>query len=531
MSVPGQMFLLLGALAVLTPACLCQAKPATHTVSGQVVNSVTGQPIARALVQIGPQYGMLTDHEGRFSFSDVPEGYGGVFASKPGYFLPESGASPGTQPLMLKMNPEAIISGTITDPLGNPIQDLRVQLKMLQIRNGLRRWQQAQSTTTSVEGEYRFAELVSGKYRVVTSLQVEGLPEAASSVTFLPATYPPPESDTGNSAITLAAGDHVEANLIPAAEKSWLVTGVIHGPLNRGVSIQAQTPDGEPFDARARVYPGTGAFRLMMPSGSYQLKVQSFVQPQPLFGIREISVGHSPLEGVSVSLEPAITIPVEVDYQAVGTKPEQQPSPQPPAMNFTLENADPDGPERSYPVAQRMVPARARVAESAGPLVIANVEPGRYVLQAQPNPPWYLASATCDNLDLLREPLVVSAGTGVCTIHAVVRNDSSTLRWSMATSDVIKLNGSVFVSILPLGNLTASDRSDVASSTPEGSSLQGTASGLAPGRYLVVGLPQQKEIPYRDPDAMKTYMPLGQEVTLPVNGEAEIQLQPVLGEP
>jgi hypothetical protein len=532
MSVLGKMFPLALALAVITPLCMSQGTPATRAISGQVVNSVTGQPIARALVQIGPQYGMLTDHEGRFSFDEVTAGSGGAFASKPGYFLSDTDPSPVTQPLTLRLIPEAIISGTVTDPMGRPIQDLHVELKMLQVRNGLRSWQHVQSALTSVGGEYRFAELREGKYRVVTSMQVEGLPEAASSLSFVPATYPPPESDAANSALTLAAGDRVEANLIPAAEKSYPVTGVINGAVNRGVSIEAQTPDGESINAGARFYPPTGAFRMMLPSGSYHLRVRSFAQPQPLFGTREISIGHAPLEGISVSLEPQIKIPVEVDYQTVATNTQQAPSTGPPSLYFTLESADPDAPWRTFSAEPVRVPGSAQVVEPGGPLVVRNVEPGRYVLQAQVNPPWYLASASCDNLDLMRNPLVVSAGTGVCTIHAVVRNDPSTLRWSIAASDTLKLNGSVFVSIIPLGNLTAYAQSSVTTNAKRaGPALQGEFSGLAPGRYLAVALAHQQEIPYRDPEAMKTYMPLGQEVTLPINGQAEMQLRPAAGEP
>jgi hypothetical protein len=531
MSFPGQIFLLSWAFAVLTPACMSQAAPATHSVSGQVVNSITGQPIARALVQIGPQYGMLTDHEGRFSFDDVTEGSGGVFASKPGYFLFDGPPPAAQQQLMLKLTPEAIISGTVTDPNGRAIQDLNVQLKKLQVGNGLLRWQVMQGTTTNVEGEYRFAELQAGKYRVVTGFQADGLPEADSSVMFLPATYPLVDGDAGNGSITLAAGDHVEANLIPAAEKPYPVTGVVNGPANRGLSIEVETPDGEPINAGTRLYQGTNAFRLMLPSGSYHLKVQSFVEPQPLFGTRELSVGHAPLEGVSVSLEPEITIPVEVDYQAVASNTQHEQSNQPPSLNVMLENADPDGRMLTLSAEHLRGRGGAQIVEPGGPLVVRNVQPGRYVLHAQMNPPWYLASASCDNLDLMRNPLVVSAGSGVCTIRAVLRNDSSSLQWSISAGDAIKLNGSAFVSIIPLDNLTAFAQDSTSSSTPVGSPLEGAPSGLAPGRYLVIALPRPVAIPYRDAEAMKAYMSLGQEVTLPVNGQVEMQLQPAAGEP
>src|SRR5271168_3944919 len=66
-----------------------QSGSAPHTIRGTVVNSVTGEPIYRALVQVGGQYATLTDHDGHFEFDavtlpDIPP-----WAMKPGYF-PES---------------------------------------------------------------------------------------------------------------------------------------------------------------------------------------------------------------------------------------------------------------------------------------------------------------------------------------------------------------------------------------------------------------------------------------------------------
>jgi Carboxypeptidase regulatory-like domain len=502
-----------------------------RAISGQVVNSVTGQPVARALVQIGARFGMLTDHEGRFSFDDVPEEAGLAIASKPGYLSPATSLTKVTQPLLLKLIPEAILSGTVTDPLGRPVQGLHVQLKKLQVRNGLRNWQQVESTTTSVEGEYRFAELQAGKYRVVTSPKVDGLPEAESSVTFMPATYPPAEGDANSNAITMAAGDHAEANLIPAAERSYSVTGFVHGSARHPIGIYAETPEGEPISAGQRFNQETGAFRLLLPSGSYRLIARGFTQTTQLAGARDITVDHAPLEGVSLSLEPQITIPVEVNYQVVATNAQHEQPNAPSNLYLTLENADPDSPMRSFSSESLREPGRARVVEPDGPQVIRNVEPGRYVLRGATSFPWYLASASCDNLDLMRNPLVVSAGVGSCTIRAVVRNDPSTLRWSVSAADAVRLNGVVFVSMVSLDNLAVSVQSMGASSTPVGSPLEGMFSNLGPGRYLVFAQAHQEELPYRDPEAMKTLRALGQEVTVPMNGQVEVQLQPAAEQP
>ena len=67
-----------------------------NSLSGVVVNSITGQPISRALVQIG-EHAALTGHDGRFEFENVTEGTGAPTASKPGYFPKDRGVPPQNQ--------------------------------------------------------------------------------------------------------------------------------------------------------------------------------------------------------------------------------------------------------------------------------------------------------------------------------------------------------------------------------------------------------------------------------------------------
>src|SRR5277367_4937464 len=197
------MIRLLPSMVLATAATICSSQVSasprrasqSQTVSGQVVNSITGEPIARASVQVGAQQAALTDHDGHFEFDNVSEELAYAFASKPGYFAEEKAVPAQGQPITLQLIPEAILFGTITDPNGQPIQDLRVQLSMLQVRNGVRRWQPMQSTSTSVEGQFRFAELQAGQYSLATGFRMEGLAEGPSSVAFMPVTFPPLTGD------------------------------------------------------------------------------------------------------------------------------------------------------------------------------------------------------------------------------------------------------------------------------------------------------------------------------------------------
>src|SRR6202050_5221871 len=148
MTTLNRMIRLAPSVVLVTAATSCtsqvsagpQRGSTSQTVSGQVVNSVTGEPIARARVQVGTQQAALTDHDGRFEFDNVSEDSAYAFASKPGYFAGDQGVLAQGQSITLQLIPEAILFGTITDQNGQPIQDLRVQLSMLQVHNGVRRW-------------------------------------------------------------------------------------------------------------------------------------------------------------------------------------------------------------------------------------------------------------------------------------------------------------------------------------------------------------------------------------------------------
>ena len=536
MRILNRIIRLLSSVVLTTAASLgisqgsATAQTAPHTVSGQVVNSVSGEPIARARVQVGNQQAALTDHDGRFAFDDVREDPAYAFASKPGYFAEDRALLAQGHSITVRLVPEAVVFGTITDQNGQPVQDLRVELSMLGVRNGLRRWRPMQSTITSVEGKFRFAELQAGQYSLATSCRIDALPGAASSVAFVPVTFPPAAGDGIRGSLTLAPGDHVEANASAAMEKLYLVSGMIHGMAGRVGGLSVTTEDGEPIDAPAAVN-ASGAFRVTLPGGAYRLTAHSAVErEQQLAGTREITVGEAPLEGMSITLAPPAALPIDVEYQAVSTGAQNVLYGPQNYLNASLEDDDPRGPARTVPAQPRTLPGRPQAFEPGDPMVFRDIEPGRYVLQTSPQPPWYVASATCGNLDLTRDPLVIATGAATaCTVRIVYRNDSASLQWSAPPAEAGDGGGLVFVTAIPLDNF--------AQPPAEGRFMQhlspaeGSFEGLAPGRYLVLALTRQQTLAYRDNEALQRYLTHGQQVTLRRGGKSEVQLKIVAGEP
>ena len=79
-----------------------------YTMHGTVVNSVTGEPVAHALVRIfvQGQRAVLTDSSGGFQFDHLPKCTTTVDAEKPGFFS-EPQISGWRQPQMFSVGPDA----------------------------------------------------------------------------------------------------------------------------------------------------------------------------------------------------------------------------------------------------------------------------------------------------------------------------------------------------------------------------------------------------------------------------------------
>ena len=111
---------------------------ASFTLSGSVVNSVTGESVGHALVRIAgsSQRTVFTDGEGHFQFEGLPAGRVIVTAQKPGYFSQQEfrgsanklvNVGPTTDSVVVKLTPQSAISGRVTDATGQPIEHVPVR--------------------------------------------------------------------------------------------------------------------------------------------------------------------------------------------------------------------------------------------------------------------------------------------------------------------------------------------------------------------------------------------------------------------
>src|ERR1019366_7145235 len=156
------------------------ARSENYSVYGMVINTVTGEPIRKALVQLYSmqQRTAFSDGDGRFQFDGILAGRVSLSAQKPGFFGDHEirgqaqlviEVGPKSDSVVLKLTPEAVIEGKVTDAIGIPLEHVPLSLMSLNVREGRRHWDSKRIANTAEDGRYRFANLSPGTYYVSTT--------------------------------------------------------------------------------------------------------------------------------------------------------------------------------------------------------------------------------------------------------------------------------------------------------------------------------------------------------------------------
>ncbi len=227
--------------------------PGRFEVSGTLVNSVSGEVVHNAFVQLvasrqadQPRRSEVGT-DGSFAFHNVPAGKYNLNASAPGYLLQSFeqhenfstaivvGPDKISTGIVFRMRPMSAISGRVLDEHNEPVRDAQVWLFQKRNDIGHAMIEHHGMSQTDDLGEYRFGHLGAGAYYVVVSAQPwygryfqggyrgRGFPQHATEIdpaldVAYPLIYYPGTTDAdGAGAILLGAGDRISAdfNLMP----------------------------------------------------------------------------------------------------------------------------------------------------------------------------------------------------------------------------------------------------------------------------------------------------------------------------
>ncbi len=520
-------------------------------VQGTVTNAITHNPIGRALVySTDNRYATLTDSEGHFEFV-LPGGqsaagsFSWLAARKPG-FLDDAGervrveVSPGAS-VAISLLPEGIIQGRITFSATEPATGVTVQIFSRQVTEGMPRWVPRNTERTNSNGEFRFAELLPGAYKLVTHewMDRETVVPGGQPYGFPPVYYPGAGDFVSASAIQLTAGQtfHANISLVGQPYYSVKIPVVIPEPNfvpNISVSPQGQRSPGYSLGYNREKQTIEG----QLPNGKYLVEAEIFGQNSSATGAVNLAVAGRPAEGAGMVLAPKISIPVNVkeeftatEWNATGTSSSRGKTFPTPKLRVDLdiraESADdfaqPQGGFRREPT-----------GPNDNSMVLENLAPGRYWLRIHAHR-GYVASATMGGVDLLREPLVVVPGAST-EIDITLRDDTAEIEGTLLGISSGAPSGSSAASGLvdsgrwsPSGYIYCVPSPDSSGQFLEISASRDGAFAyrmVTPGNYRVLAFKNpQRDLPYRDAEAMKVYETKGRVVHFSPGQKVSLQLE------
>jgi hypothetical protein len=528
----GLSFLLACAFLGLVPLASGQLQGSLQSVaitgpyrlSGTVVNSATGAPIRRALVQVylGASHAMLTDGEGRFEFNDLPAGQTVVGVQKPGFFSEQDlgqrlmlsppamiEVGPEENPLVLKLVPEGIIFGRV-DADGEPLENLPIKVIALRVVNGRKRWEQQGTATTDEDGSFRIANLSPGIYYIAAGPRQDfdpaaGKPRAAGG--YSEVFYPDVPEIEAATPIEIVPGEQTEADLSLKAEQIYQVSGTVVGSAtSRGVSLQFVNRSGESLGVPVQFDPKTGKFQTSIAAGSYTLRARaqdsdgsSWIADLPLTVAADVV-------GLRVVLGRGISIPVSVrtDYINPSARDMVVIGRGGPPVNIGLNSATTLLSAETY-----YASTMPNGIDQA--LAIRDVTPGKYSADINSSGEWYVASAQCGATDLLSDDLTILPGAHPPPVELVLRNDGATLTGSISSEGHPESGAVLLVAHHGKPRLTLAD---------QGNGFQ--FSELAPGDYDVLAFDHADRLEYTNPEILNAYLGKATHVTLLANGKSQI---------
>ena len=512
-----------------------------YQLTGTVIDAVTGEPIRKALIQVYSNIRRVTfsDEYGRFVFEGMPTGSYSVVAQKPGYFsnqeLQRGGVSsfaeagPKVKPAVVKLTPEAVLTGKITTADGVPLEHVPLSLNYIEIREGRRRWELKGSAVSDEDGRYRFANLRPGSYYVgaspYTPLPQTLLDADESPKTGYPGAYYPGGPDLAStSPIQLSAGEHAEANITLSEVPVYAVSGTVSGyAANQGVGLQVFDPSGAAIDRGIQFSAENGRFDVLaLPAGNYVIK--AFSSGGPNQQLRAELPFHlaGDLHNLHLTLAPSPTIAVKVQMEANSQRSGRRSQAQ--RMSFS-------GP----PVSVRLAPmelGREGYASFDSPnnqqsLSIREVDPGRYtaIIDTHTGGGWYVASAEYGRTNLLNDELVLTAGAPTLPINIVLRNDSASLTGTVNIPADFKTQATIVAvperaSKISPGVTYWYPPQDKNAALPEF-----LLDSLAPGEYLVYAFDRADGLEYTNREVLQDYTSKATHVTLAPDQRAKITLE------
>jgi len=485
-----------------------------------VIDSLTGKPLPRAKVQIAGR-ALLTGPQGEFSLEGLSRGGTTAIANKPGYFeepaVTNIQVGPDTGKIVLKLTPEAIITGRVIGRDDEPLEGVNIRVFTFHSMDGFgRRLTPAGGgINTDEDGNFRLSGLRAGRYYLMALAghvrrDSLGTPASKPAQNYPPVVFYPGAADlAAAAALDLAPGQRLETqfslSLLPAYKLAG--TLAVAGEWKHVNPPSIMNATGELLLSVKRYDPQSGAFEFPeIPAGAYTVLL-SGQDAQEVYQASErlITVSKDVMD-LKLSLVPGANIPVIARTEF------SEP------FHGSCSSSSANGVQHSdcsdYPVVRvtltsanssfRQITTPFAPASDPSALQLHGVAPGKYLVRAQASFRGYVQSVRCGAQDLMREELTVAEGGSVIPIEVVVRDDLATLHVVARASQP---GQPAAIVILRDGVLSSA-------AYPLTGASETRFMGVPPGTYKVFAFDSPKGIDFADPEVMAKYASQAVTVTL-----------------
>jgi hypothetical protein len=488
-------------------------------------------------------YGMkklavLTGDEGQFTFDNIPRGSFALSARKPGFFAPGTAGytvpmttaevGPQAKKVELKLTPEGVIFGQVTDDDGEPLEGAFVEALAVSFVQGRRELRPVNGNVrTDEDGNFRLSGLSSGRYYVavkagpaarrILGAQAKDRAESYPGLVY----YPYTEDIAAASLIQLAGGQRMQVLLslkrVPAFKLGGVISGIAAYKQVNPPSIVEQA--GMPLFTVNRWESQTGTFEFPpIPAGTYTLML-SAQDAEGNFSWRKesITLDHDRTD-LALHLQPGVTIPVIIHTELNSNVSGQGSGYSGPReglyayhsiqANVILEKAD-------SPTMQ--LGARTEGDKDSLAQVFHSVMPGKYRVRVMPMVDAYISSIRSGGVDLLREDLVVPDGGNVSPIEVLLRDGGGSVRVHVQ-SDSPAAQGRIF--LLPeFAPSLAPVELDI------GGSGEREYGNLAPGEYKVLAFDSVNDLEYGNREVLEKYSSKAGRVTVAAHTTSNVTVE------
>lgn len=482
------------------------------TISGRVLNASTGTPVARALVRFN-DHAMLTGYDGKFEFDQVTESGGSLQVTKPGFYASlEPGSPSGTYlqtnqiagPLELRLYPEALFTGTLTAPDGDPLPHILVMARRSEFTESGHLWVPVAQTQSDAHGRFRLT-VPAGDYKLESMYvpRVNGTDKVA-----LPLEVPAESSSNTSGMLHIRSGEEQHFDLHPSVRRAYTVTASYDSDEERGYPrVVAHSSDGTSITLPVRLSRSQepNAARMELPSGTYTLSATVMTTDGMEEGDTTVTVTDHDVSGVVFHLAPLPSLPVEMSVDQAAT------SDNPPRLiqlGLMLERSDPDVNDLNGSISLSM-------RRDGSMSFLAS--PGSYRLHVRNNGSnWYIKSASYGATDILDQDIVLAPGAGGTPLRITVSDQTAQL------DGTCKLGGALatcWVYLIPTG--PSATTVFMGRSEADGAFR---FAHLPPGSYRAVAFEQRHSTDYSNPASLAAYASHVQTLTVSAGGRSTLDL-------